>query len=61
LIYPDDELWETFDFQLGDFIDEFAMEFIECEYGDMPCEELQSVGDLVKHLVARQKLQQARK
>jgi hypothetical protein len=61
LIYPNDELWETFDFQLGDFVDEFAMEFIECGYGDMPCEELKNVGDLVKCLVVRQKSKQAKK
>jgi hypothetical protein len=55
LIYPDDELWETFDFQLGDFIDEFSHEFINCGYGKLPYEELKQVGELVKCLVTRSK------
>jgi len=60
-IYPEDELWETFDFQLGDFVDEFATQFIECEYGDLPYEELKQVGDLVKCLVDRRKVQGTKK
>ena len=54
-IYPDDELWETFDFQLGDFLDEFARDFIQCGHGDLPYEKLHSVGDFVKYLVSRRK------
>ena len=61
LIYPDDELWEIFNFQLGDFIDEFSFEFIECGHGELPYEELKQVGDLVKCLVARNKQKNAKK
>ena len=55
-IYPEDDLWETFDFQIGDFLDEFAMNFIECGYGDLPYEELKSVGDFVKYLISKRKV-----
>ena len=54
-IYPEDELWDTFNFQLGDFLDEFAMDFIQCGYGELPSEELKSIGDFVKYLVSKHK------
>jgi hypothetical protein len=57
LIYPEDELWKTFDFQTGDLLDEFAMNLISMNRGELPCEELNSVGDFVKYLVSKREAQ----
>jgi hypothetical protein len=50
-IYPEDSLWEVFDFQLGDFLDEFVMRFFYAEYECLPDEDLSCVGDFVKFLI----------
>jgi hypothetical protein len=52
-IYPEDELGITFGLERDDDMDCFAMDFISIDYGELPYEEINSVGDFVKYLVLK--------
>ena len=49
-IYPEDELWDGFDFEIDDFFDKSTMKFFWEHYAYLS-DDVRSVGDLVKFLI----------
>jgi hypothetical protein len=49
-IYPEDELWDDFDFQIDDFFDETTKKYFRENYEYFP-DDVRRVGELVKFLI----------